>query len=139
MLMSVRVANKVVKGLLRSPLHPVLSRTVDVVGYTGRRSGRRFSTPTQYVASGDDVIILVGHPETKTWWRNFRDAHDLDVLVRGRWRPMTARAIVGAEEPDAVAPLLDAYLNRFPKAARTLGASAPTRVRRAVIVHCQPR
>ena len=76
------------------------------------------------------MLILVGHAEAKTWWRNFTTDHDLDVLVRRTWLPMTARAVVGTNEPDTIAPLLDAYIKRFPKAARTPGA---------VIVWCHLR
>ena len=133
------IANTVVSGLLRSPLHPLLSSKVDVVRYTGRRSGRTVSTPTQYVRRGDEVIILVGRPQTKTWWRNFRHEHELEVLIRRRWIPMAGRVVVGADEPDVIAPLLDAYLQRFPRAARALGETDEARARRAVIVWCRPR
>jgi hypothetical protein len=133
------MANKLVTGLLRSPMHGLLSDRLDVVRYTGRRSGRTFATPTQYVVHGDELIILVGRPETKAWWRNFRTDHDLDVLLRGRWTAMTGRAVVGAEEPEVVGPLLDAYLARFPKAMRALGQHREDRVRRAVVVRCRPR
>ncbi len=133
------VGNTLVATLLESPLRGVLSGSVDVIRYVGRRSGREISTPTQYVEHGDDVVILVGRPETKTWWRNFRQDRDLEVLVRGTWRPMVGRALIGADEPDVVAPLLDAYLARFPKAARGLGDDAETRVQNAVMVRCRPR
>ena len=39
---------------------------------------------------------------------------------------MTGRAVVGADEPDTVRVVLDAYLERFPKAARALGDNAET-------------
>ena len=135
----VRLVNTVVTGVLRSPIHRVLSGAVDVIRYTGRRSGRRYSTPTQYVQHGDDVLILAGRSDDKTWWRNFRTDRDLEVLIRGEWRPMTGRAVVGADDPDAVSPLLDAYLERFPKAAGSLGPDRETRLRRAVVVRCRPR
>jgi F420H(2)-dependent quinone reductase len=132
------LGNQIVSLLLRSPLHRLLSGSMDVVRYTGRRSGRQFSTPTQYVQRGDDIIVLVGRPETKTWWRTFRTEHDIDVLVRGRWLPMKGRAVVGADEPDTVAPLLNAYLERFPKAIRALdGDDADDRARRAVVIWCR--
>jgi deazaflavin-dependent oxidoreductase (nitroreductase family) len=134
------VGNAAVSALLHSPLHRLLSGSTDVVRYTGRRSGKQFTTPTQYVRHGDDVIILVGRPETKSWWRNFSADRDIDVLVQRRWIPMTARAVVGAEEPETIAPLLAAYLERFPKAARALGgATAESRARQAVVVWCRPR
>ena len=134
------VANTLVSALLQSPLHGLLSRTTDLLRYEGRRSGRQFTIPTQYAARGDEVIILVGRPETKTWWRNFRADRDIEVLIRGRWQRMTARAVVGAEDPEAVVPLLNAYLERFPRATRALGTgTGESQVRRAVIVCCRPR
>jgi hypothetical protein len=125
---------------LESPAHRLLSGSTDVIRYRGQRSGATFSTPTQYARSGDDVIILVGRPETKTWWRNFRHERELDVLIGGRWLPMTGRAVVGADEPETTTPLLDAYLDRFPRTARHLGGTTPeSRAREAVVVWCRPR
>ena len=113
-----------------------------MIRYTGRRSGRVITTPTptQYASLGEDLVIMVGDPLAKKWWRNFTDERDLDVLVRGSWRPMRGRAILGAEEPETVAALLDAYLERFPKAAKSLaGSSEAARLRNAVIVRGHPR
>jgi len=85
-------------------------------------------------------VILVGRPETKTWWRNFRHEHDVDLLLQGRWVAATGRAVLGSEEPDEVLSLLDAYGREFPRATRdSNAASLDERVRRAVFVVCQPR
>lgn len=111
-----------------------------MIRYTGRRSGRTITTPVQYVHTGDDVLVLVGRSETKTWWRNFSSDRPLDVLVRGRWLAMTARAVRGADQPDVIAPLLAAYLSRFPRAKRSLGDGTPADMaKRAMIVHCRLR
>jgi len=97
-------------------------------------------TPTQYVRRGDEVVIFVGRPDTKTWWRNFRTDGDIDVLLQRRWVPMTARAVIGAEDPATIAPLLDAYLERFPRVARSLGQDTNgSHAQQAVIVWCRPR
>jgi hypothetical protein len=133
------IGNTFVSALLRSPVHGLLSGSVDLVRYRGRRSGREITTPTQYAEDGNDVLILAGRPETKSWWRNFRDDHDVDVLVRGTWRSMIGRALLGARDPETVAPLLDIYLARFPKAARTLGDDPDARVAHAVVVRCRDR
>ena len=133
------LGNRIVQWLLQSPAHRVLSGSTDLVRYQGRRSGRTIITPTQYATSGDDLVILVGRPDTKTWWRNFRDRNDIDVLVKGSWRAMTARAVVGTDEPDQIVPLLNAYCERFPKARRLLSSpSGATDVGDAVIVWCRP-
>lgn len=125
-------ANTVVAALLRSPLHGVLSGSTDLVRYTGRRTGRQHLTPTQYARRGDELVILVARPETKSWWRNFTTERELDVLVRRQWLPMTARAVRRSDEPDTVAPLLDVYLRRFPKVAGSVGSDP-------MVVWCRPR
>ena len=48
-----------------------ISRHLTVVTYTGRRSGRSFSTPVAYRREGDVVTIAVAFPDAKNWWRNF--------------------------------------------------------------------
>ncbi|GAA3365890.1 hypothetical protein GCM10017744_070470 [Streptomyces antimycoticus] len=48
-----------------------VSGRLTVVTYTGRRSGRTFSTPVAYQRAADVVTIAVAMPERKLWWRNF--------------------------------------------------------------------
>ena len=134
------LGNKVVRAILGSPAHRLLSGSTAVVRYRGRRSAVEFSTPTQYARRGDDLVILVGRPDTKQWWRNFREDRELEVLVDGRWLLMTGRAIIGAEQPDVLTPLLAAYADRFPKAERHLpGEGREAKVAGAVVVWCRPR
>ena len=53
---------------------------------------------------------------------------------------MAGQAVRGADELDAAAPLLAAYLDRFPKAAKVLGDGTDDhRLTRAVLVRCRPR
>jgi F420H(2)-dependent quinone reductase len=136
----VSFGNACVSTLLRSPFHRLLSGSTDLIRYRGRRTGREITMPTQYAECGSDVVILAGRPETKTWWKYFRTERDLDLLIRGRWSPMTATAVVGADDAAEIGPLLDAYLTRFPRATRTLGEGTPDdRARRAVVVRCRPQ
>jgi len=134
------ITNSIVAAVLRSPLHRLLSSSTDLVRYQTTTTGKEVVTPTQYAERGDEVVILVGRAEGKTWWRSFRRDRDIDLLIRGSWVPMVARAVVGADEPDTAGPLLDAYFARFPKAVRSLGGDTTAeRVRRAVVVWCRPR
>jgi F420H(2)-dependent quinone reductase len=48
-----------------------LRRSVTMITYTGRRSGRTFTTPVAYRRLGDEIEIAANLPEAKTWWRNF--------------------------------------------------------------------
>ncbi|QKW14110.1 nitroreductase family deazaflavin-dependent oxidoreductase [Verrucosispora sp. NA02020] len=49
----------------------LVGRYLTVMTYTGRRSGRTFSTPVGYRRTGDTVTIPVGLADAKKWWRNF--------------------------------------------------------------------
>ena len=66
------VFNAPVAAIANSPrLGARLRRSVTVVTYIGRRSGRRFSIPVAYRRRGDEVDIAANLPDAKTWWRNF--------------------------------------------------------------------
>ncbi|MGW6931183.1 nitroreductase/quinone reductase family protein [Lentzea sp. NPDC054927] len=68
----VRTVNKWMVGLRDAPLVGKLVRKgITVVTYTGRKSGRTFTTPVGYQRKGDVVEIRVMMPDAKTWWRNF--------------------------------------------------------------------
>jgi deazaflavin-dependent oxidoreductase (nitroreductase family) len=134
------VGDRLVIALLGSPLHRLLSGSTDVIRYTGRRTGRAIETPTQYVRDGEDVVILVGHPDRKTWWRNFRTEQDVELLLARRWVPMRAVAVVGTEQPNTAARLLDVYVRRYPKVAKSFeGDTGASRAMEAVVVWCRPR
>jgi hypothetical protein len=64
--------NAPVAAIANSPrLGARLRRSVTLITYTGRRSGRTFSTPVAYRRRGDDIEIDANLPDAKTWWRNF--------------------------------------------------------------------
>lgn len=132
------IGNRFVAAVLRSPFHRALSGSTALIRYTGRRTGGTFTTPVQYARNGDSVLILAGDPHDKVWWRNFRIESWIEVLMHGRWVTMSAAAVVGAEEPDVIAPLLDTYVARFPHAARTAGGDRADLVHGSVIVRCSP-
>jgi len=80
-----RFANPVVARVLASPFHPLLSRWLLLLSYEGRRSGRRYTTPTMYRRTPDGVVLFTP-AEATNWWRNFRGGYSLTVLLRGEWR-----------------------------------------------------
>ena len=43
-------------GLLRSPLHGLVSGRIVLLAFTGRRSGRRFTVPVSYLRYGGDIL-----------------------------------------------------------------------------------
>ena len=62
-------------------LGPLLRRSMVVIRYSGRRSGRSFETPVNYSRSGDEIVIRVMAPDSKNWWRNFTGDGGLITLV----------------------------------------------------------
>ena len=82
------VANRVVRGMLRTPLlsRAVGSRLVTVY-VTGRKSGRRYTVPVAYTRQGDD--LLIGTPFG--WGRNLRTGEPVQVRLKGRLREADVR------------------------------------------------
>jgi len=89
-----RVANPVVRALLRSPLHRVASGGLVLITVTGRRTGRAHTFPVGYRQTGERLTIVVGAPGRKRWWRNVRgDGAPVSLRLRGARRTGRARAI----------------------------------------------
>lgn len=87
-----RTVNPIVRAVLRSPAHGLLSRRVALLTVTGRRSGRTFTFPVMYRRDGSHVTLTVGSPERKRWWRNLRGGAAVELML-GRVRYAgTARA-----------------------------------------------
>ncbi|AGT91006.1 DUF385 domain-containing protein [Rhodococcus sp. WS1] len=64
--------NVVVQPLIGAPIvGKLLGRSMTVITYVGRKSGRTFSAPVSYKRKGDHVTIGVAMPDKKSWWRNF--------------------------------------------------------------------
>ena len=87
-----RTANHVVRAVLRSPLHPLLSRGLALITVTGLRTGRRYTFPVGYRRSGKRVLVNVGWPERKRWLRNLRDGGRVEMRIRGQVYEGNARA-----------------------------------------------
>jgi hypothetical protein len=96
-----RTVNPVVRLVLRSPLHGLLSRRTALLTVTGRRSGREFTVPVGYEQRGDSVRIMVGWPEHKRWWRNLTDA-GAPVRMRLRGVERSGHAVARGDQRSGV-------------------------------------
>lgn len=63
-----RMMNKLPLFLLRSPLHGVMSKSVLLVTFAGRKSGKAYATPISYIRQADIVFFTTDSP----WWKNLR-------------------------------------------------------------------
>lgn len=108
------IGNPTMKLLLRSPLHGLVSNSFMLVTFTGRRSGRVYTIPVNYVRDGD-VVFVVSYRH-RTWWRNLRRGAPVTVRVKGEDLTGVGEAI--ADDNEAVTAGLSAYLRKAPNYAR---------------------
>ena len=87
-----KAVNPIVRGLLRSPAHGLVSRRLALLTVTGRRSGRTFTFPVGHDRDGDRVTIGVQYPERKRWWRNLVGGARVELRLAGVRRTGTAWA-----------------------------------------------
>jgi len=73
----------VVMPLLRLPgLSGLAGKSMTVLAYEGRRSGKSFELPVNYQRVGDNQLrVAVAMPDQKKWWRNFTGT-GADLTVR---------------------------------------------------------
>lgn len=76
------LVNAIVTTILRSRWHRIRSNRLLLLTFTGRKSGKAFTTPMRYVQEGDTLRITVVYP----WWKNLVGEAAVRVLLRGHMR-----------------------------------------------------
>ncbi len=109
--------NRTMKLVLRSPVHGIVSKTVLLITFTGRKSGKTYTTPVSYSQNGDQVYIF-SHAD---WWKNLRSGAPVSLRIQGRELQGLAEAV--AEDKSAVATGLAAHLRKVPSDARYYGVT----------------
>lgn len=107
--------NPIMMWILRSPMHGMLSGNTTIITYTGRKSGKTFSTPVNYIRDGD--VLWVVSFRHRTWWRSLRDAR-VTVRLQGNDLAGVAKAITDERE---VTECLMAYLRKASHIAKYIG------------------
>jgi deazaflavin-dependent oxidoreductase (nitroreductase family) len=105
--------NPIMKWLIRSPLHGSVSKSMLVIGYQGRKSGKRYETPVNYARDGDE--LLVTSYRNRTWWRNMLGGAPVTVWLMGKQIQANAEAY---SDQANVTRYLQAYLDQVPQQAR---------------------
>lgn len=83
------IVNPLMKLVLRSPLHGLVSDGLALITFTGRKSGNEYTTPVGYHEYGDRVLVF----NDSGWWRNMVDGAPVELLIRGEWRRGTGTAL----------------------------------------------
>jgi hypothetical protein len=109
--------NPLAKTILRSPLHGFMSRRLMLISFTGRTSGKRYTTPISYVQDGSRLLLGAGGP----WWKNLRGGAPVEVRLRGKTRQGRAEAFT---DEAAMMRAYQVILKLNPTQARFMGIVA---------------
>ena len=111
------IVNRGMKFVLRSRVHGMVSKSVLLITFTGRKSGKIYTTPVSY-SQHDDLVYVFTHAD---WWKNLRGGAPVTLCIRGREFQGLAEPV--AEDKGAVAAGLTAHLRKVPSDARYYGVT----------------
>jgi hypothetical protein len=123
-----RLGNPFVRGILRSPAHRLLSRSLIILEYEGRTTGRTFAIPLRFAETPDELLVAIAvDPARKRWWRAFAEPSPAVVLLRGQRHEVVGTLAAGVLGDEARA----AYAARYPSSTRLLEDAALVVLHRA--------
>jgi deazaflavin-dependent oxidoreductase (nitroreductase family) len=95
----------------------MVSKTVLLITFTGRKSGKTFTTPVSYSQTGDQVSIFTH----AAWWKNLRSGAPVTLHIQGQEFQGLAETVAGDKQ--AIATGLAAHLRKVPDDARWYGVT----------------
>ena len=108
--------NQTMKFVLRSPLHGMVSKSILLITFTGRKSGKTYTTPVSYSQTDHQVIIFTH----ANWWKNLSSEKKVSLQIRGQAVQGAAEVVV---DKQAVAAGLLEHLQIVRSDARYYGVS----------------
>jgi hypothetical protein len=99
------VFNRLMSAMLRSPLHRVASRSVMLITFTGRKSGKIYTTPISYACEEDVVTAFT----SAKWSRNLVGGAPVTLNIKNKDYQGTADVV---DDKEAVAEALRTFLNQ---------------------------
>lgn len=104
--------NRVMTWLLRSPFHRLVSSSILTITFTGRKSGKIYTTPLSYSRQGEQLIVFTH----SGWWKNLQGGAPVTVRVQGQDVQGRADAIAG--DPATILPYLRTHLTQLTRDLR---------------------
>lgn len=111
------IVNKTMKIFLRSPLHGMISKSILLVTFNGRKSGKTYTTPVSY-SQQNGLVHIFSHA---AWWKNLKK--DAKVTLRIRGRDIQGLAEPVTEDKEAIASRLASHLRKVPSDSRYFDVS----------------
>ncbi len=107
--------NDFMTWVLRSPLHGMLSNGMMLITITGRKTGKKYTTPVGYYEEGDFLWVITSRD--RTWWKNLQGGATVNLLLKRK--PVQGFADVDLDEKSVEARMYE-YLRHVPQAAKPM-------------------
>jgi deazaflavin-dependent oxidoreductase (nitroreductase family) len=108
-----KTGNFFMKVLLGSPIHGILSKNTLLISFTGRKTGKTYTTPVNYTQ--DENTIWITRNRERVWWRNLVGGASVTLRLRGK--KFRGQAEVFQDEKSVAQGLL-AFLKPNPSNAK---------------------
>lgn len=99
--------NPIMRALLQSRLHRMVSGVLMLLSYTGQRSGKVYTIPIGYFVWDTDEVMAFS---SARWWVNVRDQRPVTLVVKGQRVEATPTVI---HEREAVIQTLGEFIRRL--------------------------
>lgn len=103
------IVNPAVRTLLRSPFHWLASKSLMLITFRGRNTGKVFTTPVRYVRASGGIRAFTSRENQ--WWRNLDDKR-VSLTVGGKTEDY--QATIENEDLQVIERQLVSYLTDFP-------------------------
>lgn len=107
-----KILNPIMKTILRSPLHKMISGQIMIITFKGRKSGKEYSTPISYFREHDKVYAFT-HSK---WWKNLIGGAQVKLRIQGQ--DLLGQAEPVADDVTQIADVLAKMLVVVPSDAR---------------------
>jgi len=107
--------NGFMSWVLRSPFHGILSDGMMLITITGRKTGKKYTTPVGYYRENGDLWVLTSRD--RSWWKNLQGGAEVGLLLKRK--PIAAFAIPELDAKTIHARMCD-YIKHIPQAAKSM-------------------
>ena len=77
-----RFINPIVRLILKSPFHFLISHQILLFRVVGRRSKKIFEIPASYAHINDSLVCVT--LRENLWWKNFKDIETQEIYFKGK-------------------------------------------------------
>jgi deazaflavin-dependent oxidoreductase (nitroreductase family) len=109
--------NPIVRFILRSPLHGVMSKSLMLITYRGEKSGKEYTLPVSFLEDGGKIYVIPGSPEKKVWWHNIHSNMSVSLTVRGKVIQARGNRLTPEGDLKTISRILELFIRKNPPVA----------------------